>query len=106
MPQSQYIANISNELPAVKFYLFRSGYPGSCERCIQDEGSESDVKVDGEVIKKGEQIRLKVGSKISFGSSDAVYKVSLDSPLPLVCPSSLKHLCLQVQQPLLCTKRW
>lgn len=39
----------------------------------QDEGSETEIKLDGEPLKKGEQKKLKVGAKITFG--DSVYQV-------------------------------
>ncbi len=41
---------------------------------LQDEGSETEVKVDGQPISKGEQKKLKVGSQIEFGNA-AVYQV-------------------------------
>ena len=41
---------------------------------LQDLGSETSVTVDGKEVSKDQEVKLRVGSEISFGSS-TVYKV-------------------------------
>lgn len=42
---------------------------------VQDMGSETSVTVDGNQVSKNEEVQLKIGSEICFGS-ETVYQVS------------------------------
>ena len=43
---------------------------------VQDMGSETSVTVDGKQVSKNEEVQLKIGSEICFGS-ETVYQVTV-----------------------------
>lgn len=72
-----------------------------CCSCMQDEGSEVEVKLDGKPLAKGEETLLGVGMTISYGSSE--YKVIPSMSVISQCRTlQLRHAFLMLLRPKAC----